>query len=129
MPRRVFLAVAICGMGAVLGSSGAACSSPDAEAARPTAPNSDDAATMDGGVTPEEIDSTLGGGGLPPAKAGGPMRPLAVLSCETVSNLTAAATHLVEDLRSDPRRGAPGSARSGLLPDNSSGVPENARGP
>ena len=46
----------------------------------------------------EEIDSTLGGGGLPPAKAGGPVRPLAVLSCETVTSLIRAATHLVEDL-------------------------------
>lgn len=46
----------------------------------------------------EEINSTLGGGGLPPAKAGGPVRPLAVLSCETVSNLTRAATHIVDDL-------------------------------
>ena len=46
----------------------------------------------------EEINSTLGGGGLPPVTSGGPVRPLAVLSCQTATSLSNAGKHLVDEL-------------------------------
>lgn len=46
----------------------------------------------------EEINSTLGGSGLPPAVAGEPRRPLVVVSCDESGNLVRAGTHLADDL-------------------------------
>lgn len=46
----------------------------------------------------EEINSSLGGGGIPAAIPGGPVRPVVVLSCNAAVDLTRAGTHLVDDL-------------------------------
>src|SRR6185369_860371 len=43
----------------------------------------------------EEINTK---GGLPPAKAGGPSRPIVALSCDEFANAARAATHLVNEL-------------------------------
>jgi ABC-type branched-subunit amino acid transport system substrate-binding protein len=46
----------------------------------------------------EEINSSLGGSGIPPAKGTTTARPLVVLSCDESQNLVRVGTHLVKDL-------------------------------
>lgn len=47
----------------------------------------------------EEINSTLGGGGIPSGEAGKPPRPLVLVTCNAATDLTRAGTHLVDELR------------------------------
>jgi len=47
----------------------------------------------------EEINSSLGGSGIPPAKGSVRQRPLVVVSCDESKNLERVGKHLVEDLQ------------------------------
>ena len=47
----------------------------------------------------EEINSSLGGGGIPSGTVGAPARPLVLVTCNAATDLTRAGTHLVDDLR------------------------------
>ena len=46
----------------------------------------------------EEINSSLGGSGIPPAKGSNASRPLVVLSCDESQDLVRVGTHLVKEL-------------------------------
>ncbi|CAN5830555.1 hypothetical protein BH11MYX4_BH11MYX4_40240 [soil metagenome] len=46
----------------------------------------------------EEINSSLGGSGIPPAKGSTTPRPLVVLSCDESQDLVRVGTHLIKDL-------------------------------
>ena len=46
----------------------------------------------------EEINSSLGGGGIPSGVAGAPPRPLVLVTCNAANDLTRAGTHLVDEL-------------------------------
>jgi ABC-type branched-subunit amino acid transport system substrate-binding protein len=46
----------------------------------------------------EELNSSIAGGGLPPATDGGMVRPLLVLQCDAASDPLRVARHLVDDL-------------------------------
>lgn len=46
----------------------------------------------------KEINSSVAGGGIPPAVDGGPVRPLLVVECDPTANAIRAASHLANDL-------------------------------
>jgi ABC-type branched-subunit amino acid transport system substrate-binding protein len=46
-----------------------------------------------------EINSSISGGGIPPAVDGGPVRPLLVVECDPTQNTIRTASHLADDLQ------------------------------
>lgn len=46
----------------------------------------------------EEVDGTLGGGGIPPAKGSTRTRPLVVVSCDEIADFDRVTTHLIDEL-------------------------------